>query len=121
MFENLKIKQIETIEIFNKLIHLNENTKSEIFTLKSKYLMLKNINSIQNILKESFDVIPNYNLDLTDLPILNIIEESSPEMKASVLDVENLYTQIEKTWNIDTSPKSDKSDETIKSTFSKGF
>lgn len=123
MYENLKLKQIETIEIFNKLIKLNENTGNEIFTFKSKSVMLKNINTIQNIFNNSYDVIPNYNLDLTDLPVLEIVQESSPEMKSSILDVENLNSQVEKTWNVNTpsSPTSDSSETTIKSPFKKGF
>jgi hypothetical protein len=96
IFEDLKTKQAEAIQIFNKLNQLNETTTMDIFKFKDKTKVLSNINTIQQLLDKSSDIIPDYDLNLTDLPNLNITNYSSPVMEASTSNIQKLNTQIEK-------------------------
>lgn len=84
--------------------------------------MLENLNTVQSILDKTSQVIPDYNLDLTDLPVLNTVLPSSPEMKASSEIIQNLNDEVQKTWsdassssnpNLDRSISPLKSDDTL--------
>jgi hypothetical protein len=87
---------MEAIQIFNKLNELNKIANSDVFKLKDKTKLLSNLNIIQKLLDNSSEIIPEYNLNLNDLPDLNIIQASSSEMEASVSNVQNLNTEVER-------------------------
>jgi hypothetical protein len=98
LFDDLKLKQINQIEIFNKLSTLNLEDGTNLFKNEDRLKFIKNINSIMNTLNKHSDVIPNYNLELDNLPKLNVeLERSiSPELTEASLQLENLNTSIEK-------------------------
>jgi hypothetical protein len=59
LFEQLKFKYVERVELINKLSLLKSG---------DRITMIKDVNRIFNTLKRSNEVIPNYNLNLTGLP-----------------------------------------------------
>ena len=118
LFNLLKINQTNQIEIFNKLKNLKLEDGSNVLNLQDKMSMLKNINLINATLNKSHDLIPDYNLNLENLPELNIeLSRPSSPLENATIQVENLNTTIEKTWGETSSklsPDSDSSDDTIK-------
>lgn len=98
LFNLLKINQTNQIEIFNKLKNLKLEDGSNVLNLQDKMSMLKNINLINATLNKSHDLIPDYNLNLENLPELNIeLSRPSSPLENATIQVENLNTTIEKT------------------------
>lgn len=98
LFNLLKINQTNQIEIFNKLNNLKLEDGSNVLNLQDKMSMLKNINLINATLNKSHDLIPDYNLNLENLPELNIeLSRPSSPLENATIQVENLNTTIEKT------------------------
>lgn len=112
LFEDLKLKQNENIGLFNSM-----NTQLD---LLDKTRMLSNINSIQEVLNKYSEVIPNYNLNLSNLQELIIERSTSPVLIDSSIELGNLNTTIEQSWG-QSSSSSPASDDTIKGSFSRGF
>jgi hypothetical protein len=54
-------------------------------------------NVINSYVDKSSEIIPDYDLRISDLPNLNIVQQSSSEMKASISNLQNLNTEVEKT------------------------
>jgi hypothetical protein len=77
--------------------------------------MLKNLNFMQKTLNKHLEIIPDYDLKLIELPILNIERPTSPELIASTSEVLNLNTTVEKDWSDSSSysKSSDSSDITV--------
>jgi hypothetical protein len=98
LFNLLKINQTNQIKIFNKLNNLKLEDGSNVLNLQDKMSMLKNINLINATLNKSHDLIPDYNLNLENLPELNIeLSRPSSPLENATIQVENLNTTIEKT------------------------
>ena len=62
------------------------------------------------------ELIPDYNLNLEDLPLIDSMKLTSSELIASTSDVQNLNSQLQEEWNISSPPRvaSPSSDTTIK-------
>jgi len=116
LFEQLKHNQISQIEIFNKLTQLKLEDGIEILKYEDKINLLKNINSIHLTLNKHGELLPDYNLNLQDLPELNVeINRPLSPFKTATIQLEDLNTSVEKSWSNDKiSPQSDDSDHTVK-------
>lgn len=119
LFEDLKSKYNENANIFNEMIKLNTENNSEVFSSENKIQFIKNINAIEKVLNTSYDVIPDYNLNLSELQILNLERPTSPELVASTSSLHDLNSIAQESWKESStsstfsSPKSDRSDITI--------
>jgi hypothetical protein len=56
---------------------------------------LKNLKIIEKFLNKGFDVIPDYNLKLSELPLIDSMKLTSSELIASTSDVQNLNSQLQ--------------------------
>jgi hypothetical protein len=72
------------------MIKLNTENNSEVFSSENKIQFIKNINAIEKVLNTSYDVIPDYNLNLSELQILNLERPTSPELVASTSSLHDL-------------------------------
>ena len=68
LFNKLKTSQINQIEIFNKLTNLKLEDGSDVLNMEDRIKLIKNINFINNTLNKHIELIPDYNLNLEDLP-----------------------------------------------------
>jgi hypothetical protein len=98
LFENLKAKQGEAIHVFNKLIQLNKTAETDIFKYNDRTRMLTNLNSIQKLLGESKDIVPDYNLNLDGLPHLYLGDYTPLGTEQSTSNVKALNEEVEKSW-----------------------
>lgn len=118
LFDQLKLNQVNQIEIFNKLSTLNLEDGADVLKNEDRLKLIKNINSTMNTLNKHSEVIPNYNLELDNLPKLNVeLDRPLSPLQDSTKIVENLNTTVEKSWGASSSnlsPSSDGSDDTIK-------
>lgn len=119
LFRHLKIKQINQIEIFNKLTNLKLEDGTNVLSFEDKTNLIRNINSTQSTLNKHYDLIPNLSLNLDDLPELNHnLERTISPLQESTIQLEDLNITVEKTWSegdsSKLSPNSDGSDITIK-------
>jgi hypothetical protein len=57
--------------------------------------MIKHINTIEKILNKHYEIIHDYNLKLSDLPILNIKRATYPELIASTSEITNLTSLVQ--------------------------
>jgi predicted restriction endonuclease len=98
LFDDLKSNQINHIEIFNKLSDLKLEDGTSVLNPDNRNNLIKNINIVNSTLIKYYDLIPNYNLHLENLPNLNIelVRSTSPELTEASLQVENLNTNVEK-------------------------
>lgn len=104
LFENLKLKYIENVDLFNKLKELKLNN-SNILKVEDEIIWLKNLKIIEKFLNKGFDVIPDYNLKLSELPLIDSMKLTSSELIASTSDVQNLNSQLQNEWNISSPPR----------------
>jgi hypothetical protein len=95
-FKELKNNQINQIEVFNRLTNLNLEDGTPILKPADRINLIKNINLAQSTLNKHYDIIPNLNLNLNDLPELNLIlERPISPLEAATIQLENLNTTIE--------------------------
>lgn len=97
LFDKLKTQQEDGIHIFNKLNQLNNTIEKDVFKYNDKTRFLSNLNSVQKLLEESRNIIPEYNLNLDSLPDLNIGDYISSEIEQSTSIVKNLNEEVQKT------------------------
>jgi hypothetical protein len=97
LFEDLKQKYIENVEIFNKISRLRLEDGSTLLKTEDRSKMIQNVTKILDILNKHHEIIPNHNLKLIDLIgiDLNFGGESSPQLIESALQLENINTKIE--------------------------
>jgi hypothetical protein len=97
LFEELKLKYVENIEIFNKLNLLKLDNGTNVLNSEDRMKMIKNINTILKTLSLHSDINPEYNLNLLNLPELNIepVRQSSPEFTESALQMRELNVKVE--------------------------
>jgi hypothetical protein len=97
LFDQLKLNQVNQIEIFNKLSTLNLEDGADVLKNEDRLKLIKNINSTMNTLNKHSEVIPNYNLELDNLPKLNVeLDRPLSPLQDSTKIVENLNTTVEK-------------------------
>ena len=115
LFENLKFKYIENVELLNNLKGINVNN-TDLLKPEDEIKLLKNLGIIEKLLSKCFDIIPEYDLKLTELPLIDSMKSTSSELIASTSDVQNLNSQLQEEWNISSPPRvaSPSSDTTIK-------
>lgn len=119
LYEQLKLKQNEYVDLFNGL-----NDK---LSYGDQTRLLGNIDAIKDVLFKYSDLIPENMVNLSDIhkiKLNNILERSvSPILVESAAEVENLNTKIERSWSDPSSSSSSPaSEDTIKgSTFKPGF
>ena len=104
LFDQLKLNQINQIENFNKLSDLKLEDGADVLKNEDRLKLIKNINSTMSTLNKHSDVIPNYNLELTNLPKLNVeLDRPLSPLQDSTIQVESLNTKLEKSWGEGTS------------------
>nr|YP_009487261.1 hypothetical protein [Russula foetens]AWB36163.1 hypothetical protein [Russula foetens] len=119
-FRQLKINQINQIEIFNKLTNSKLEDGTNILKFEDRINLIKNINLTQTTLNKYSVILPDFNLDLDDLPILEtqispLQERPISPLQESTIEVSSLNTTVEKSWSESESSKSSPgSDSTIK-------
>jgi len=105
LFSELKEKYIQNIELFNKLIKLDKDSPNT-FKIEDRVKMLKNLNTIEKVLNKHFDVIPNFDLNLTNLPEINLPRPISPELVEATTRVHDFNSYVQNDWKMSTSSSS---------------
>ena len=118
-FRHLKINQINQIEIFNKLTNLKLEDGTNVLKFEDRLNLINNINLTQTTLNKHYNLIPNFFLNLDDLPKLNIdLDRPISPLQESTIQLEGLNVNVEKSWSegesSKISPSSDDSNNTIR-------
>jgi len=96
-FRHLKINQINQIEIFNKLTNLKLEDGTNVLKFEDRLNLINNINLTQTTLNKHYNLIPNFFLNLDDLPKLNIdLDRPISPLQESTIQLEGLNVNVEK-------------------------
>jgi hypothetical protein len=83
--------------MFNQISRLKNEDGSNVLKFQDRSKMLENIDTIFKGLNTSSEIIPEYNLNLLNLPKLDIEEHTSPKLTESALQLESLNVKVEET------------------------